>query len=131
MKGYCCHSKSLILHVHYMCFGFYLLCSKQETIHSNRNLEMAYCTAWHFYQKLQYKDYREFRCQSENRFIFLLMKSRHPIHMVVTNHGDIMLSFIIPHGLRLNMEVYIKWLEEIVLPWIKRVTAERSYIWQH
>ena len=37
-------------------------------------------------------------------------------------------TFIFPQGLRINMETYIKCLEEVVLPWIKRMTAGRLYI---
>ena len=52
-----------------------------------------------------------FGCQSENRFVFILMKIKHPVHRmvfgVVTSDGDIMPSFIFPYGLRLKMKIYI------------------------
>ena len=64
----------------------------------------------------------------------ILMKSKHPVHImvfgVVTGNSDIMPPFIFLHGLRLNMETYIKCLEEAVLPWIKRMDAGRLYSWQ-
>ena len=73
-----------------------------------------------------------FVCQSEG--IFMLMRSKHPIYImlfgVVTNNGNIMLPFIILHGLRLNTEAYIKCLHEVVLSWTKRVAAGRPYVWQ-
>ena len=75
--------------------------------------------------KLKYGDLRMFGCQSENRFIFTLMKCKHPVYImvfgVVTSGGDIMSQFIFLHGLRLNMEAYIKCLEEVVLTRIKKV----------
>ena len=88
----------------------------------------------HSCQKPQYKDFRVFGCQSEKRLIFISMKTKHPIHIVVcgvvTSNSGVMPLFIFPHGFRFNMEVYIKCLEEVVLPWIKRVAAEKFYIWQ-
>ena len=44
---------------------------------------------------------------------------------VVTSDSDVMLSFIFPHGFRLNTEAYIMCLEEMVLTWIERVAAEK------
>ena len=49
---------------------------------------------------------------------------------VVTSNGDIMPPFIFLHGFKLNMEIYIKFLEEVVLLWIKWVVAARPIIWQ-
>ena len=49
---------------------------------------------------------------------------------VVTSDGVAMPTFIFPHGLRLNREVYIKCLEEVVRLMIKRVFTGRSYIWK-
>ena len=64
----------------------------------------------------------------------ILMKSKQSIHImvfgVVTCNGDIMPPFIFPHDHTLNMEVYIKNLKEVVLPWIKRVAAAKPYDWQ-
>ena len=75
------------------------------------------------------KDFRMFGCQSENKFI--LIKTKHPIDMimfgVVTSDGDVMPSFIFPHGLT---ETYIKCLEEVILTGIERVAAGRSHVWQ-
>ena len=45
------------------------------------------------------------------------------------NDGDVMLQFIFPRDLRLNMGAYIEGLVEVVLPWIERVAAGRAYVW--
>ena len=49
---------------------------------------------------------------------------------VVTGNGNIMPPLNFPHGLRLNTEVNIKFLEKVELPWIKRLTDRRLSIWQ-
>ena len=47
-------------------------------------------------------------------------KTKCPVHIMmfglVTSDNDIMSPFIFPNGLRLNMEAYIKYLEEVMLP---------------
>ena len=42
---------------------------------------------------------------------------------VVIKNSNVMPPFIFPHSVRLNTEAYIKWLEKIVLLWIKRKAA--------
>ena len=70
-----------------------------------------------------------FGCQSEDRFIFILMKAKHRIYImlfkVVTSNDNLMPLFIFSHSFKLNTEVYIKCFKEIVLPWIERVAAGR------
>ena len=59
------------------------------------------------------------------------MKTKYPVHItmfgVVISDGDVKLPLIFLHGLRLNTEAYIKYLEELVPPW---VAAGRPYVWQ-
>ncbi|XP_052832535.1 uncharacterized protein LOC128250757 [Octopus bimaculoides] len=69
-----------------------------------------------------------------------VIKIKHPLNIMkeiftsasiyITSDGDVMLPFIFPHGLRINMEAYIKCLEEVVLSWVKRVAVRRPYVWQ-
>ena len=47
---------------------------------------------------------------------------------VVNSDGGVMPPFIFPHGLRLNMEVYMKCLEEVVLACIEKGTIGNPYI---
>ena len=100
-----------------------------DAIHSSSNSEKASFTAWHSRWKLQYEDFRMFGFQSWDRFMFILMKTKHPGYImvfgVVTRDGDIMLPFIFPYDLRLIMEAYIMCLEEVVLTWTKRVAVGR------
>ena len=49
---------------------------------------------------------------------------------VVTSDGDVIPPFIFLHVLRLNMEAYIKCLEDLMLFWIERMAAGRPYISQ-
>ena len=79
-----------------------------------------------------------FGCQSEDRFIFILMKTNHPVHIivsgVVTCDRDVLLSFIYPHGLALSKKAYIKCQEEVVLSLIEGWMCQledRSDVWQH
>ena len=88
---------------------------------------------WQSRRKFQYKDFNEFGCQFEDRFIFIMMKSKNPVYMVfevVTCNGDVMPPFILPPGLRFNTEAKIKFLVEVVLPWIERIAAGKLYVWQ-
>ena len=56
--------------------------------------------------------------------VLILMKTKYQVHIrafgMVTSNGDLIPPFIFPYGIRLNKEAYIKCLEEIVMPWIKR-----------
>jgi transposase len=61
----------------------------------------------------------------------IVMKTKFPATVmvlgVVSNKGDVMP----PHaGLRVNTEVYINVLTNVVKPWMDRVAAGRPYIWQ-
>ena len=71
---------------------------------------------------------------SEDKFICIVLKNKQAVCImvfgVVSCDYDIMLPFIFPHGLRLNAEAYIKCLEEVVLIWITKVAAGRSYFLQ-
>ena len=65
----------------------------------------------------------------------VMKKAKHAVHImvfgVVRSNGNVMSQFTFPHYLRLNMEAYDKCLEELVLSWMKRMTAEGPYIWQY
>ena len=56
----------------------------------------------------------------------ILMKNKRPGYIMVfgdVNRDDnVMTHFIYPHGSRLFPDVYIRWLEVMVLTWIERVT---------
>ena len=90
------YSTHIINFVYEICLRFSLLCGKLESvgyslwrkqhhnaIHSSRNLEMVCCTAWYSRSKLLYNDFRMFRCQSKDRFILVLMKTKYPVLIVV------------------------------------------------
>ena len=138
--------KWLIFRMCSISFCFRLLSSKLESVghckksstmtqfSSSESLEMACCTDWHSSKKLQYEDFTASGCRSEDRFIFILMKTKHPADImlfgVVTSDVDVMPLFIYPRGLRLNTETNIMCLEEVVLTWICWVGAGRSYVWK-
>ena len=104
----------------------------QNAIHFSKNLLTAYCTAYHSHWKIQNEDFRMFGCQSEDRFIFLIMKTKHSVHImvfgVVKSKSDVMPPFISPHNLMLSREVYIKCLVEVELPWIEWLVAKRLHL---
>ena len=103
-----------------------------DVIHSSRNLETAYCTTWHLWLKLQYKECLgvNLRIDSYSYWWKLKIQSSSWFFKVVTRNGDVMLLLILPHGLKVNIEAYIKCLKKIVLTWIERMAAERPYIWK-
>ena len=55
------------------------------------------------------------------------MKTKQPVDFMVfgaiTCDGDVISPFIFPHGF------YVKCLENIILPWIKRVAGGKHYVW--
>lgn len=61
-------------------------------------------------------------------------KIMYPVSFIVfgriANDGNIMPTFIVPLGLKLNREAYIKWLEEVVLLQVKRVSVGSPCVWQ-
>ena len=72
-----------------------------------------------------------FRCQSEDRFIF--MKTKYPVHIMVyglvTSDGDAMPQFILPHG----HQTQHRGLHQAPAEGsddLDRVTAERAYVRQ-
>ena len=49
---------------------------------------------------------------------------------VVSNKGDVMPPHVFEAGLRVNTEVYLDVLTNVVKPWMDEVAAGRPYIWQ-
>ena len=63
--------------------------------------------------------------------VLIVMKTECPVHImilgVVTTDNNVMPPLIFPHAHRPNIEAYIKYLEEVVLPWIERLASGRPY----
>ena len=61
------------------------------------------------------------------------MKTIHLAHIIVygmvTIDDDIIYPFIFPHDLKLNVEAYINYLEELVQTWIEREIAVTPNVW--
>jgi transposase len=64
----------------------------------------------------------------------IVMKTKFPATVmvlgVVSNKGDVMTPHVFEAGLRVNTEVYINVLSNVVKPWMDEVAAGRPYIWQ-
>ena len=58
------------------------------------------------------------------------MKTSHPVHImvfrVVSRGDDVMPSFFFPHNLILITEVYIKYYDEVVIPWISVILQKQE-----
>ena len=85
-----------------------------------------------------FSDERNFYLDQNNRWFVLsrldaaiLMKSKHPIHIVmfvvISYDGDVIPLFVLSHGPRLNTAAYTKCLKEVVLISIEKVAAGRPY----
>ena len=65
--------------------------------------------------------FSEFRWQSEDWFMFMLIKSKTAVHIilfeVVRSDGDVMLSFILQDGSTFNKEALIKCLDRAGVCW--------------
>ena len=75
-------------------------------------------------------------CQnSVQQNVLIMRKTKYPVYIkvfgVVIYDSNVMLPFIFPHSLRFKTEANIKWLEEVVLPWIEKVAAGRPEFWQY
>ena len=107
----------IIIYQFCTCNSFQVLCSVQSYLwgnqqpwhnscHNKFGKGILYCLAFIL---------EAFQCQYEDRFIFILMKTKDPLNIMVfkmiIRDGDIMPLFIFPHGLRLNTEAYIKCLK--------------------
>ena len=72
---------------------------------------------------------------SDERFLFILMKTKHSVHImmfrVFTSNDDVIPSSIVPHGFTLNTESYFKCLYKVVLSCTERVASRRPYVCQH
>ena len=62
----------------------------------------------------------------------IIMKSKHlvDISWAITSDRNIVPPFIFLHSLRLNMDTYIKFREEVALLWFEIVVAGSLYNWQ-
>ena len=64
----------------------------------------------------------------------IAMKTKFPASVmvlgVVTSNGDVMPPHFFGDKEKVNTEVYIKALEEVVKPWVEEVTAGASYVFQ-
>ena len=111
----------------------HFLCRNQhhDAIHSSINLE-RYSVLRANYSRSSNTKISDCLGINLKTFIFILMNTKNLVYIlflrVATRDGDVMLSFIFPHSLTLNMEVYIKCLEEIMLIWIERLAAGRPYV---
>ena len=69
-------------------------------------------------------------CQSDDRITLILMKTKHPIYIillgVVTSECDVLLPLVLPPGFCLNTEANIKCLGKVGLTWIERVAAGKK-----
>ncbi len=50
--------------------------------------------------------------------------------VVISSEGDIMLPHFFSEGLKINQQVYLDVLEQVVVPWIKIVSGNRTYTFQ-
>ena len=110
--------KHLMLRLHLQSFGecgVPLHCHYSQQ-HSNLEIWKWYAVLFGIH--IGSEIFRVFGCQSEDRFIWILMKVKsladNMVFGMVTSDGDVIPPFIYPHGLRLNKEAYIKCLEGVV-----------------
>lgn len=89
------------------------------------------------WRRLPYENFRVRSSQSQEsatwKHVQKLIKIKHTIIIfgIFTRDDDINPLLISPHSLRLNMQAYIKCLEVVALPWIRRAAASRLCIFQH
>lgn len=102
---------------------FFLQKCHPDVIHSDRNSATALCTAWHS-QRIPNTNISV--CLAVNLMIFHSLMVITRGFVMITNDGDVMPAFIFARGYKLKSEAYIKWVEEVLLPWIKMVAAGRT-----
>jgi len=64
----------------------------------------------------------------------IVMKTKFPATVmtmgVISNEGDVMPPHFFEAGLKVNTDVYLDLLSNVVKPWMDQVAAGRHYIWQ-
>ena len=64
----------------------------------------------------------------------IVMKTKFPATVmcmgVISNKGDVMLPHFFPTGLKINTDVYLDLLNNVVKPWMDQIAAGRPFIWQ-
>ena len=49
---------------------------------------------------------------------------------IVCSEGDVMTPYFFDQGLKITAEVYLKILQDVIVPWMKKVAAGRHFIFQ-
>ena len=92
---------------------------------------------WFFFEAKDFSQDQTMNLQNSwlgltSQNVLIEMKAKHPVHIVVfgmvPRNGDFMILLIFSLSLRLNTDAYIKCLMEVVLLWIEKVLAGRTYI---
>ena len=93
--------------------------------HTHTHTHMFVCMCMHVFVYIRVYGYLNvYMC-----VCMYVMKSKDSFHIFVQSVVMLILS-LFPHGLWLNLEVYIICLEEVGLPRINRMAARRPYAWQ-
>ena len=63
-----------------------------------------------------------------------IMRSKNPAGLmvmgVVSNEGDVMPAYFFPQKLKINTQVYLDLLQQVMVPWMKSVAAGRPFTFQ-
>ena len=66
--------------------------------------------------------------------VIRVMKTKFPqtvmVFEVISSEGDVMPPHIFDVGLKVNTEVYLQVMNDVVLPWIRNVAGDRPWVWQ-
>lgn len=95
---------------------------------------------WFFSDEKNFCQDQKFNRQN-NRWIAMrqkdvpkIMKTKFPatvmVFGVISSEGHVMPPHIFETGLKVNTDIYLSVMEDVVLPWIKETAGNRPWVWQ-
>ena len=95
---------------------------------------------WFFSDEKNFCQDQKFNRQN-NRWIAMrpqdvpkVMQTKFPatvmVFCVISSEGHVMPPHIFEAGLKVNTEIYLSVMEDVVLPWIRTVAGDRPWVWQ-
>ncbi len=113
---------------------------KSKILHNKLKHPKEENMLWFFSDEKNFCQDQEFNRQN-NRWIAMrpkdvpkIMQTKFPatvmVFGVISSEGHVMPPHIFETGLKVNTDIYLSVMEDVVLPWIKTIAGDRPWVWQ-